>query len=368
VFPCEPSSQRGYLRFSRDGNRVAIGYGKVQLWDLAAKAQLLPAAGKPEVSWDSEYYSCLSPDGRTVLHGGRGNLAAFDVATGTLHPLPLDGSYYGTAVFSPDGKFVAVGQAREKLKEGKALTVFDLTTYTEKAALPAFDAGVYGLGYTPDGSELFAFFKDRDGTRLLRLDPGTLKQRGDLPKVFRDDWTSLVFSPDSKLVGFFAQRPSKSGPNPGALILWDIAAGRVSTALTGGESSDLFGFVAGGALFAKGNSGGVTFSDVRTGQVRKEIFMSQEMLKESGHPQQTQYASSWDVASTVDGRWLAAGAPSGHVYFWDVSGGQMVGKFKAHLGGVKGLAFSPDGRFLVTIGEEKKLKVWSMDGAAPPGR
>jgi WD40 repeat protein len=367
AFPCERQGSRGYLRFSRDGNRVAIGYEKVQVWDLAAKAPILPAAGKPEVSWGSDSSSCLAPDGGTVLHGGSDNLAAYDVATGTLHPLRLDGPCYGHVAFSPDGRFVAVGQ-HVKEKEGKVLTLYDLKTYTEKTAFTAFDASVQTVGYTPDGSELFAFLTDREGTHLLRLDPDTLKQRADLGKADRYDRSSLVFSPDSKLVGFYAERPKNaSSSDPTGLSLWDIAAGRVRTAVR--STGDTTSFVADGAIVASGSYDQVTLSDAQTGQERKRIRLLDDMKKESGHQGDSSYGpGSYDLAFSANGRWVATGATSGHVYFWSLPGGNLAGKVKAHTGGVEGLAFSPDGRFLVTFGEEKKLKVWTLEGAAPPGR
>jgi hypothetical protein len=53
--------------------------------------------------------------------------------------------------------------------------------------------------------------------------------------------------------------------------------------------------------------------------------------------------------------------------FWDISTGQLLGEVRGHLGGVTTLAFSPDGRQLITGGTDGNVLVWDV-GALPTAR
>ncbi|HEV3261119.1 MAG TPA: hypothetical protein VG013_29980 [Gemmataceae bacterium] len=350
-FPCEKlNDKRGYLHFSRDGNVVVAGFNQFRVWDLANKSLKYPTIGGSDPRASGEAW--LSQDGRHLMYwitddmGTTNWLAATDVTTGTVRQEPLSKRFTGALTFSPNGKAVAIGH-RSPGEEGKVLTVLDLPSFTQKAALTAFDAGVSGVGYTPDGSNVFAFIQDRDGTRLVRLDPDTLKQRADLGKV-QD--SSLVFSPDSKLVGFHANQGA-------ALTLWEIATGKVRTELRGG--GEHYCFVADRPLLATGNYERLTVWDINTGQARGRIEGLEDVRAAAGN--KPLFGTSYDVAFSADRRWLALGADDGLVYFFNLARGKLAAKFKAHLGEVAGLGFSPDGRFLVTIGREKKLKVWYLE-------
>ena len=72
------------------------------------------------------------------------------------------------------------------------------------------------------------------------------------------------------------------------------------------------------------------------------------------------------VAFLADGRTLAAGCADGTVRLCDVPTGQEIGQFKGHQGAVTGLAFSPDGKALVSVGADTTALIWSMTYLARP--
>ncbi|MDG2224528.1 MAG: protein kinase [Rubripirellula sp.] len=67
-----------------------------------------------------------------------------------------------------------------------------------------------------------------------------------------------------------------------------------------------------------------------------------------------------DLAFSPDGRWLAF-CDGRDVVLWDVEKGTLARPFPEHSITVHGLAFSKDGRLLVTACEDRKLRVWNPD-------
>ena len=67
------------------------------------------------------------------------------------------------------------------------------------------------------------------------------------------------------------------------------------------------------------------------------------------------------VAFNFDGEWLAYGTDYGEIIIWDIKNKEELTKFKEHEISVNTLAFSPDNQYLVSSGEDSKVKVWLTD-------
>ncbi len=66
------------------------------------------------------------------------------------------------------------------------------------------------------------------------------------------------------------------------------------------------------------------------------------------------------IASHGD-RWLAAGSSSGAVLLWDLPDRLLRPALEGHTGPVYGLAFTPDGKSLISGGADGSVRVWDMD-------
>ncbi|MSU34252.1 MAG: hypothetical protein EXS36_03910 [Pedosphaera sp.] len=63
--------------------------------------------------------------------------------------------------------------------------------------------------------------------------------------------------------------------------------------------------------------------------------------------------------------WLAAGSWNGYLKIWDIETNQEVVSFKAHPTFLFALAFSPDGKTLVTGGGDQKIYFWDIAALNP---
>ena len=72
------------------------------------------------------------------------------------------------------------------------------------------------------------------------------------------------------------------------------------------------------------------------------------------------------VAFSPDGCWLLSGGDDGKARLWDAATGREAAVLEGHTNGVSAVAFSPDGKTIATGGRDGALRLWDAD--APPGQ
>src|SRR5207247_10062614 len=65
-----------------------------------------------------------------------------------------------------------------------------------------------------------------------------------------------------------------------------------------------------------------------------------------------------NVAFSPDGKRLVTGGKEYTVKIWDVENGDLLHTLRGHNGDVYTVAFSPDGRRVASAGEDSTVKVW----------
>jgi RNA polymerase sigma factor (sigma-70 family) len=219
------------IAFAPDGRLLAAGYrnGTIRLWNLPA------SEGRPTLRdtfaghSDMVYALAFSRDGTELASVSKDRTARlWNVATKrerlTLGPAASPAC---AVAFSPDGKTLAVGSGRSLDQVWGAVTVvpspaagarlgrvtlWDLGSGQERAALPADVSGVYALAFSPDGS-LLAMGSSEALVKLWRLDsPGEPRTLRGHTALIR----SLVFSPDGKTLA--------SASHDLTVRLWDVSA------------------------------------------------------------------------------------------------------------------------------------------------
>ena len=64
------------------------------------------------------------------------------------------------------------------------------------------------------------------------------------------------------------------------------------------------------------------------------------------------------MAFSPDGKRIVSGSEDKTVKVWDAATGQETLTLKGHTGAVTSVAFSPDGKRIVSGSEDKTVKVW----------
>jgi WD40 repeat protein len=68
------------------------------------------------------------------------------------------------------------------------------------------------------------------------------------------------------------------------------------------------------------------------------------------------------VAFSRDGKFLLSGGNDRTVRLWDVATGRLLKTFEGHTGAVRSVAFSADGRFGVSASDDRTAKIWKLEG------
>jgi WD40 repeat protein len=304
--------------FSRDGEQLITAGedGRANVWRVADRALIqLPR----EV--ERLFAAQLSPDGRMALTGGTDGIGLIWQLRPSDTAVALVGhrDAVNSAVYSPDGVQLLTasddGTARVWDAEGK-----------EIAALQHPNAPLLNEAqFSPDGKRIVTSSVDK--TAVVWDVAG----RAPITALVGHDDTvlSAAFSPDGALVA------TASADRTGRI--WDAATGALKHVLDGHEDIvDGVVFVQDGNIVATSSRDGtVKLWDVATGDLQQTLRAEDNI------------GGLLCLSISADGAHIAVGGDDGSVWLWQADGSDAR-KIEGVGFAVNGVAFSPDGRFVVT--------------------
>jgi WD40 repeat protein len=360
-------------RINQDDGEEGDPRGNVQVWDVATGS---PVKTSPEFPVVGQ----ISPDGRFMAAesasegnspGQNSGIVITDLTTGqvkwTLQQ--LNPSHF---VFSPDSRELAVTNSSDQ-----GFTVWSLVTGAVITSIsgerdPNEPGGLMTVAFSSDGKRIAAapyptfsakiwdvaagrqllefagqfaaqaLAMSPDGKWLVSAAPGVIVQDAATGKVIRtltlDDADMLVFSPDGR---WLAANP---GVFPGgmgrSLEVWDTRTWALVANVTPPRDP-------------RRNAPVAWLAFGKPSPQSKLGYAESLQFTVDGETHTVWFADS-PVVVSPDGKLLVdLGYPlSNNVDVWDISSGQKVKTFLAHGASTNYLAFSSDGRWLLTLGQD----------------
>jgi WD40 repeat protein len=354
-----------------DRHLISLGADrKARVWDIDGDALL----HEYFVGLQRPRCMAIGPEGKhlAVAWGSDAwsRLFVFDLATGhQVSNPPARGKTITCLDFSPDGKFLAVGEASGAVRlwtveePRQALMIPDITaahpgvTFDAEGDRVAFAAWDYTVRvwsvrearelhvlrghegppqhvrFSPDGGQV-ASSSGNDTVRVWQLDRSPAHQclRGQQEQV-----NSLAFSGSGAILA--------SAGSDGTVKLWNVEDGSAQGTLV--DHDDGIHAIAcshdGRLMVTGGRRGEIELLDVATGEVQQQLLGHSRVVR--------------SLAFSPDDRWIASAGRNGEAHVWETDTGDVVWKHPPVDYAIRRAAFSPDGTHLAIGAYSGDIKV-----------
>lgn len=366
------------VALSPDGKIMATKGDKfLTFWDAATgkelrKLEYATAGGRSITDWMT-----FTPDGKQLAVTLMGDaVQLIDVETATVsRAFALDAAA-SACVFSPDGKLLAIG-GYEQEKGVYFARICDAATGKELRRIPAGTLATANgvkrtLAFSPNGTTLAG--GGWGAARLLLWDVATGKERTVFPKV-AEEIVSVAFAPGGKtvaaaadnvylydpltgkerlrierrarLLAFSRDGAVLTGAVSGAIYRWDAASGRQLTPAAAQDSGveQILVSADGRRVFTTDQDGNLHAWDTADGKSPRRVAGGVDR----------------GVVASPDGRFLAW-ADRGHIRLCDVAAERLLDGFRVTGGESSVVAFLPDGKTLLTLGDGlATVRLWDVE-------
>jgi hypothetical protein len=291
----------------------------------------------------------VSPDGRRLIAGGWGGAARiWDIRSGKeLLAIPTGGTQVFAVAFSPDGRQVAIGTngCPDYLKTWDAQSGQPLKSFR------GHQDAVLSVVYSRDGRRLLSSSYDATA-RLWDAESGR-------SQVFagHEWWVwSAAFSPDEQRIVTACQ--------DGSAMVWPIGTRRPGPPFLG-HAGPVYSacFSPDGRLVTSaGYDGRILFWDpekIRPFQLGSGSAQSNPAVVGAleGHA-----AGVRGLAYSADGKLLVTGGYDNTVRVWHVAARRLLKTLRGHASHVQACAFVPKGGWVLSASHDHLAKLWNLAG------
>jgi WD40 repeat protein len=347
VAECDSTS----ISFNHDGTRLATACPidtAIKVWEVATGKEVGkwdPGTGLSSMAWSPKgtWVAAATPQGSRERGGF---VHVWDATTGKArHILRGDTTQVMCLAFSPDERLLATGGIDKRVRLWDVETGLEVATYRGHSSL------IMAVSFSGDGKRLRSLdnrfnLKLWDATRPPEF--LTLHYRG-------SSIEPIVFSPDSRHVAGVVNTGGR-----GPMVVWDAASGaEVARISAGNPKPEVVAFSPDGRLLAADTPGlgflvtKVGLWDWKSGKLHRSLPANGEGV----------IGTCYCLASSPVGQLLAAGGVERVIHVWDLETGAKKWRLAGHKRTVGSLAFSRDGRRLVSASGGR----WITLGPIPPG-
>jgi WD40 repeat protein len=333
--------------FSKDGKFVftAGDDNNIILWETSSGKKQSTFIGHTAKVLSAD----ISADGKYLLSGSADKTCKlWDAKTGKeINTITGFSNEVSTVAFMPGGKYFAAGSLiKNNVSYENAqntvdviyngigyVKLWELPSCKEVRTYKGHSSWVNSMAISKDGKYLLTGSYDKNG-RLWNLTEGRQV------KTFighTDYVTSVAISPDDKY--------ALTGSADNSAILWDVNTGK---AIRTFHDASLITSVAfnsdGTAILTAGIDRNVKKWDVKTGN-RVSNYDA--------------YPGAYSACFSPDDKSILIGSVY-EALLYDASSAKLIKKFKGHKGDICYVAFSPDGKQIVTCSYDNTAKLWDI--------
>ena len=246
---------------------------------------------------------------------------------------PLNSHVIWAADFSPDGKRLV------SVSEDGTIAVTDcLTGGVIKTMGDNFDVAATGAAYSPDGS----FIATADENGLVSVwKAGELTLHREFQAHDETIW-DLNFSPDSKQL--------ITASADGTARIFDLKT-KLPVAILEGHSDEVSS-----ASYSSDGTMIVTSSDDYSSRVWDAKTKKLIRILDGSN------SEIWQSVFSEKGDLVGACTYTGELLVWDAATGELVLSIdEAHNGQIGSLAFTKDGKRLITAGDDASVRIWDLE-------
>lgn len=297
------------------------------------------------------YSLAISPDGKILASGSWDRtIKLWNIKTG--RQIKTFENYIAPVyaiIFSPDGKTLASASDSGKMilwnvETGKKINTFEINS--SQTFLTQYNSFSNSIAFTPDGK-----FLASGSYELIKLwDIKTGRQR-EIITNHKDYVSSVAFSQDGRILA--------SGSRDNKINLWDVKTGRlIKSFKVSNKWISFLTFLSGGKTLISVSSNKVIFWDTETGQ-------QSDFLETSSDSVASTDSSISSATLSCDGKTLALGIHK-TIKLWNIVTGNQIKTLKGHENTILSLAFSPDGKTLISGSDIANkgygmIRVWDVE-------